>query len=341
MKFSIVVPNPKKMVSGGNLFNQQLIGFLERGQYTYSMLTEEEIEGTSIDGQVAIVDSLYITNASVMDALERFLGLKVLLYHLPSFIKDNASQQNFSKKEVNEEENILKKFDIVVVPSIGMKNWCIEQFGRIDPRNYYVLRPGKSFESKGQIVLKESSSIKILTVGAVCARKGQLRLVKALKNLDHIPWNLRIVGDLTRFPDEAEKIRTVISQYGLEERVRVEGLVSNEKLQEIYAESDMFILLSNFETFGIAIQEAMEFGLCIVVPNNKILKDEFGSETCHYVDIDNQTKLESQLILFLADVDAIRAMKISSAQEVQRRQSWDAEMTAFLQYLSRRAGDIL
>ncbi len=75
--------------------------------------------------------------------------------------------------------------------------------------------------------------------------------------------SLHLVGP---WPDSVyeQKILGLISDLDLSEQVQVHGFVSREELDRIYAESQVFCLMSRCESFGIPAIEAQLFGTPVV-----------------------------------------------------------------------------
>lgn len=60
------------------------------------------------------------------------------------------------------------------------------------------------------------------------------------------------------------RLRALAAELGLEDRVTFEGLVPNESIQECHARIDVFAMLSNAESFGVAALEAQACGKPVV-----------------------------------------------------------------------------
>ncbi len=67
-----------------------------------------------------------------------------------------------------------------------------------------------------------------------------------------LPWQLTIAGDRTRNLAAAARLDADISAHGLDDRVAVLGAVPPERIIELYLASDVFVLASRFEGYGMA-----------------------------------------------------------------------------------------
>ena len=105
--------------------------------------------------------------------------------------------------------------------------------------------------------------VALLTVGSLVPRKGYDVLIEALATLIDLPWHLTIVGD-ARNPATASQVRMLIDQYKLRSRTSLLGAVSAPRLAELYPLSDLFVLPSRYEGFGMAYAEAIAHGLPVI-----------------------------------------------------------------------------
>jgi len=101
---------------------------------------------------------------------------------------------------------------------------------------------------------------RLLYVGELSKRKGVGDLVRALSTLPST-YELRIVGDGPRAPDLRQLARTL----GVDDRVEFTGQVPYERVQEQYAQADVFVHPGVWpEPFGRTVLEAMQAGLPVV-----------------------------------------------------------------------------
>ena len=89
-------------------------------------------------------------------------------------------------------------------------------------------------------------------------------LIAAAATLADMSWQLTIAGDRTRNPATAAQLDADITAYGLGDRVAVLGAVPPEGITSLYLASDVFVLASRFEGYGMALAEAISHGLPVV-----------------------------------------------------------------------------
>ena len=100
----------------------------------------------------------------------------------------------------------------------------------------------------------------VLCVGRLGRHKGQewlLNVYQQVRNQFNRSVRLVLVG---RDEGDEEKLREMVRTSGLEDEVLMVGEVSDEDLAAWYARSDLFVLFSHYEAFGLVFFEAMAYG---------------------------------------------------------------------------------
>jgi glycosyltransferase involved in cell wall biosynthesis len=125
-----------------------------------------------------------------------------------------------------------------------------------------VARPGtdRAPEARGS----SEGIVRLLAVGSIVPRKGYDVLIAALAVLVDLPWHLVIAGDRTRDPAAAASLDADVARYKLGDRVTILGTVSPDRVGDLYAAADLFVLASRFEGYGMVYAEAIMRGLPVV-----------------------------------------------------------------------------
>ncbi len=100
-------------------------------------------------------------------------------------------------------------------------------------------------------------------MGAISPRKGYDLLIRALEPIAGLPWTLTIAGaplDHATF----EALRAQVAAAGLSERVTFAGALDEAALDALYRGSDLFVMASHYEGYGMVLTEALARGLPIV-----------------------------------------------------------------------------
>jgi glycosyltransferase involved in cell wall biosynthesis len=120
--------------------------------------------------------------------------------------------------------------------------------------------------------------LRIVMVGAVNSNKGQLRLIRAIKNVP-FATQLDIVGDgpdLVAVRRSADSLALCKSNL----RVQAHGRLPHSAVAGILRECDLFVFYSRMESAGRAMMEAMAAGLPVITTNAGFCVDfvEHGRE---------------------------------------------------------------
>ena len=108
---------------------------------------------------------------------------------------------------------------------------------------------------------RQPGSLELLFLGNVVPRKGLLPLIRALSLVDHRLWKLSVVGGLDFDAAHVARAQRLIREHGLTDSVRFLGPLRDDKLIAILSSCQVFCMPYAYEGFGIAILEAMAFGL--------------------------------------------------------------------------------
>ena len=109
----------------------------------------------------------------------------------------------------------------------------------------------------------------VVTNSVMASHKGMetlVRVIDCVRRLHKVPVCLLVVGP---WPDKAyeSKINKLVVELNLKDVVEFTGYTSREDLNQYYAESRLFCLMSRAESFGIPSVEAQAFGLPVVSSN--------------------------------------------------------------------------
>jgi UDP-glucose:(heptosyl)LPS alpha-1,3-glucosyltransferase len=122
---------------------------------------------------------------------------------------------------------------------------------------------------------------------------------------------------------EEKKYRRIAKNLGIDNDVIFAG-VHREKLERIYLASDIFSILSKFDTFGIAVLEAMAASLPVVVSSNVGAKDLVVHGVNGFI-IENSTDIDgiSEKICILLNKEVRTRMGVA-AHETALKNTWES-----------------
>lgn len=196
----------------------------------------------------------------------------------------------------------------------------------------------------------------ILFVGTVQPRKNLVRLIEAFSNIIHIKNSKPIIADklfggagsLRTFGEARKDIadtKLVIAggygwlyedivaapkRLGIEKDIVFTGRVSEDELVELYRASQVFVLPSLTEGFGLPILEAQAAGVPVVASDAGALKEVAGKGAI-YVNPLSVSSIENGLKKVLENKTLRRDLVKKGYQNVQRY-SWELAAYNTLNY---------
>jgi glycosyltransferase involved in cell wall biosynthesis len=150
----------------------------------------------------------------------------------------------------------------VIVTGHGTRDLLVADFG-VDAGKITVAEPGVERSQRA----RETSfgqPLRLLAVGSLSPRKGYEVLIEALAPLEGLPWHLTIIGAGDDASPYAASLRALIGVHGLVGRITMLGAMSDAELDAHYRSTDIFVMASHFEGYGMVLTEALARGLPIV-----------------------------------------------------------------------------
>jgi glycosyltransferase involved in cell wall biosynthesis len=174
----------------------------------------------------------------------------------------------------------LKKYQKIVAVSSLTKKSLIEVFPEIRDKiisipNGIDLKPFDIKESKEKLRKKLNlpEGILVINIGRLIPFKNQKFLIEVAKEIDKPNFYILIIGD----GEEYENLKNLIEKENLQNRVKLLGFISSDKIPYYLKASDIFLFPSLKEGFGIVVLEAMASGLPVVIFKD-IYIEEFGKD---------------------------------------------------------------
>lgn len=125
---------------------------------------------------------------------------------------------------------------------------------------YYAPSALSSMKACNQIVEFAAGRKVFLTVGVLCQRKGTDVLLNAFAKICAAEWCLVLCG----LDKSAGRYQALSEKLGLKDRVLFLGAYPSDRIAEIYAVADVFILPSRFDGWGVVLNEAASLGIPLI-----------------------------------------------------------------------------
>ncbi|KXH84106.1 glycosyltransferase [Sporosarcina sp. HYO08] len=182
-----------------------------------------------------------------------------------------AAKNNFI---ANLTKSILQQADAVIVVGEKLKEDVIQRFGVIERRvhvmsmgvNTAIFRPIPKIEARNELAIPQNQQV-ILYVGNVIKAKGLLELIAAFEMLkkDDSARSLYIIGSQKDQAFVAE-LRKLINEKNLPD-IHFQEPLGQANLARWMAASEVLVLPSHHEGFGLVALEAMASGTTVVGTN--------------------------------------------------------------------------
>lgn len=136
--------------------------------------------------------------------------------------------------------------------------------------------------------------------------------------------------------DLYQKMKDIISEKGMEGRVQLIGYVPDELMPIYYQQSEMFVLPSLFEPFGMTTQEAMACGKAVIASKFGGIRNVINQgENGLLVDPSNASEFADAIISLLENEQKTKIIGQNAYQTVQDNFSWEAIANRFFEFFKQ------
>ena len=177
--------------------------------------------------------------------------------------------------------------------------------------------------------------VRLVAVGSVIPRKGFDVLADALACVRNMPWHLSIAGDTTRDSATARALHEQIARLGLADRITMLGTLTSEALDRVYAASDVFVLASHYEGYGMAYAEALAHGLPVIGTTGGAIADTVPPEAGILVEPGRADALARALATLIGDANRRAELAAGARTAAANLPTWPQSCALFSGALDR------
>ena len=215
----------------------------------------------------------------------------VALVHHPLALETGLSADEAAHLHASEEAALACARRVITTSAATMR--VLASDFHVARERLAVVEPGTDKAAIPRQV--RDGSVALLAVGSVVPRKGYDVLVAALDKIRDLSWRLVIAGDCSRSRETVLRLRSQITLHGLDERIHLRGAATTDELASLYASSDLFVLPSRLEGYGMAFTEALAHGLPVVGTGTGVLGETVPLEGSVLVPVDDAGALARAL----------------------------------------------
>ena len=301
-KFTFFYPGNINQKTGGYIYENNILKFSKTNKYPINFIelssnfpnpNIQDIENLHKITNNIKSDNILIFDGLVLEGLHKSINILdhfkiIALIHHPLYLEFNAKKsEEFFKRAIK----IYKKIDYFIVTSHNTKKLLSKTF-KIKSSKISIVEPGiEKFKKYKKI---PSSKVKLLTCGSIIERKKYDYLINEIKNIDNIQLN--IVGDVSRENKYANKIKNIINNNNLENKVILHGKISQVKLEKLYSNCDFYISTSEYEGFGMSLANAALSKLPIISYKTSTIEKTIGKHGVLYFYSHNKDVLKKLVI---------------------------------------------
>ena len=195
-------------------------------------------------------------------AAKRLSG-KPLVVHVHATSFDRSGDNNIDTRVYDIEKRGMEAADKVITVSDLTRNIVITKYG-IDPSKVVTVHNAVDFSGRSDVNVERGVKDKVVTfLGRITFQKGPEYFIEAaakvLKRCDNVRFVMAGSGDMMN-----RSIRQV-ARLGISDRFHFTGFLRGKEVQEMFALSDVYVMPSVSEPFGISPLEAMRTGVPSVI----------------------------------------------------------------------------
>ncbi|ACU90627.1 glycosyltransferase [Desulfomicrobium baculatum] len=183
-----------------------------------------------------------------------------------------------------------------------------------------VIPNGVEIPAMGKKIFNKKSKKSILFLSRIYPVKGLLNLVSAWSKIRNPDWKIVVAG-----PDEANHLQDVlkaINLANLDESFDFIGPVDDFEKWKLYFDSDLFVLPSYSENFGIVIAEALACGLPVITTTATPWKELETYNCGWWIGVGVDPLVESLLEAISISDTKRQSMGSIGRQLVENKYSW-------------------
>jgi phosphatidylinositol alpha-1,6-mannosyltransferase len=247
----------------------------------------------------------------------------------------HGSEVNFSNKFLKQSIHFsLKRFSTI----IAVSNFTKSLIAHLNLSNIVVIENAINQEDWNKDAINNiplRGNPKLITVGNVTNRKGQLNVIK------QIPYLIKKYPDLhyhcVGIPTQKNEFLNQAKALKVADKITFHGAVSQKKLKEILNSSDIFVMLSSateqgdVEGFGIAILEANMLGIPAIGAKGCGIEDAIKNNFSGVlITASNKNEFETAIDTILQDYNSFKNNSIAWA----KKHTWDQTIKKYIQLIA-------
>ena len=239
------------------------------GKYGANLM-EEVARYAMVGGTIAMQHKDEIDVIHAHDWLTYYAGItakrltgKPLVVHVHATSFDRGSAENIDTRVFAIEKNGMLAADKVITVSDLTRNIVITKYG-IDPAKVVTVHNAVDFSGRDDLQVERGVKDKVVTfLGRITFQKGPEYFIEAAAKVLKRTKNVRFV--MAGSGDMMNRAIRHVARLGISDRFHFTGFLRGADVQKMFALSDVYVMPSVSEPFGISPLEAMRTGVPSVI----------------------------------------------------------------------------
>jgi len=314
MKILFLNKGDINQISGGYIYNKEIISFGERIGYEI-MYSDKLMDGYDFH----IVDSLMFNDASIFRN-EHLIKTIALVHQMPK-----EGESVIEQKLTIGERNMLKY--IATGTSVQYEltnNWSV------NPDCVGLVAPGVLTDWKSKLYTSDSIA-NLIMVANYLPKKGYENLSKLVPTIYDLDLNIDCYGNMDLDKEYYHQLSEHIKSIDPENRIRLHDTISRYELNEQYLKADLLISLSESESFGMAIYEALCSKLPVLIFKTGQWQEFSKYSIAEVIDNGDMNSYKKRL------TDLVNSTKLNDnlPNEIHEIRTWDKVGEEFYSYCQK------
>jgi glycosyltransferase involved in cell wall biosynthesis len=227
-----------------------------------SNLMEEVARYAMVGGTIAMQNKDRFDVIHAHDWLTYLAGIaakeltgKPLVVHVHATSYDRGDEKHMDTRVLDIEERGMRAADRVITVSDLTRNIVINKYG-IDPAKVVTVHNAVDFSGRENLMVERGVKDKVVTfLGRITFQKGPEYFIEAAAKVLKRTKNVRFV--MAGSGDMMNRAIRQVARMGISDRFHFTGFLRGTDVQKMFALSDVYIMPSVSEPFGISPLEAM------------------------------------------------------------------------------------
>lgn len=345
MRIAWIVYGALEQITGGYIYDRLVVERLRAQGDVVEVVsldpapTSRALSGLALARRLARLDPAVVVGDELcfpellpaFAALPRRIARVLLVHHLSAWELQPGPRRAAIALE---EAAVIRLCDAHIATSATTAARLRREHGlaRVD-----VAAPGADRLPLRPRVRRDDGPLRLTFVGSFIPRKRLLELLAAFERVGDVHATLTLIGDATRDPVYAERVRRAIDGSAfLRARVTTPGVLDDDALADALSVTDALVLPSSLEGYGMVLTEAVRAGVPVLAARvgaiGEVVQD--GAEALLWDDGEGLVRALSR---FLSDATLRAGMSRAAVVRSAALPGWDHTAAAVRAVLARVA----